>query len=247
MNSFFCKRNHGGATLKIKIDTHWNRFIKKCRIDSGLSLEELSQVTGFSVDVIRLYEEEKRSISTDTLHKFTKAFGIEMNRDSSKKGSIVMTDEQKEKIKVICDSDKKVYEKYVALQNLFDITREELFAGKLFDDMDIYELLKYSPSKPAVTDRGEFFSKNSFYHEFELFVLCYGGKYGEKKEDEVFGRNLYIPGHIPEFIPHRRISQDGFITEQRRLLLPLLKECFEWDETDTLVFHYNTFRKKVGW
>lgn len=220
----------------------FNCLIKKWREESGYTLEELAKLTHTTAQSISLYENGKRNVGYDTLKLFASALHKQIEIKETDEGVIPLTDTQRRKIRAICTDTCSTKELYEKLKKLFDIKEEEMKAGKLFDDMDMFEYIKNSPSELAYRGNGQWHYPNIHSEEVTLYYRCMGGEY---TKDE-FRSSCTMPSGVKEFTPPRRTSEDGFITEQRRELLKIVKECIEiYDETSAK-FDYRTLQRKIG-
>lgn len=222
----------------------FNHLIKEWRKEAGLTLEDLSRKTNFSVQAISLYENEKRNVSVETLKIFAKAFNKNIEFSVKELGNIIVSLEQRKKIEEIFFGEFDMQNQYDKFKELFDIKSEEIRVGKLYDDMDEKEYIKYSPSTTRLNKDNMLFNKNLHLEEVLLYYACSGGEV-ELNEDGSF-KSVSVNGNVPVFLPPKRTSKDGFITEQRRELLKLLIDCFKLRNNKPFSFDIKTFRKRIG-
>lgn len=226
-----------------KMNGNFNAMIKKWRKESGLTLEEVAKCINITPQGISLYENEKRMVGFETLQLFADFFQKEIIVTSRDKG-IPLTEEQRMKVKNICKYNKWVRDIYEKLKELFDITEEEIQASKLFDDMTMDEYIRYSPIQTEFDELGNCKEINVHQEEVFFYYYCLNAEFS-LENGEITG--IVFPNSIPDFTPPRRISNDEFITEQRRLLLPLLRECFAFNEVKKTSFYDMVrLKKEIG-
>ena len=223
---------------------NFNHLIKKWRKESGLTLEELAKETNLTAQSISLYENEKRSVSIDTLKIFANVLNKNIELSIKEKGEILVTPLQRRKIEDIYFNEFDIGKQYESYKKLFDITSEEVKIGKLYDDMDEKEYVKYGPKVRCVNEQVFIYERNLHVDEVILYYAYLGCEVELKEDGDI--KSVSISEHIPPFVPPRRTSEDGFITEQRRELLKLLIECFKFRDYKVSIFDIRGFRKKIG-
>ena len=232
---------------RCELNMKYNQLIKQWRKEAELTLEQLAEQLHITPQALSFYENGKRTLTLEMIEKIADILEKEVIVSFRNKTIIPLTKRQQRLISYVFYEEKDIKEQYKKYKEMFDITDEEIDYGKLFDDMDENEYVRESPYEMVFRE-----TENGFEEHFEQihsrYQILHYLSYGCEVEYDVYGniKIIHIDEDVPPFTPPKRISKEGFIYDQRRMLLYLLMDCFEKKESEIVSFDYEFFKEIMG-
>lgn len=229
---------------------NYGELIKSWRLQNRKTLEEVAEPLLLTAQALSYYENGKRTLPMDVFEKIANFFGREVHINVRFKGEVPLSKRQRRLVEDIIFYKEKgvsIFEQRSRLLELFGIDRDEVEKQKLYEDMDEIEYMNCGPTYANNHEAdGIVWLNDKRYHteEIELYYMCYGRTELTERGDL---KSVSFPNDLPPYKPPMRVNSAGFIYEQRKRLLPILKDCFHFDfERKQWSFDMTQFAKRVG-